>query len=60
MEKYRRNIRSFNVFEGHAFYTPAVGGMFASLGLLIFGALFGARVTARFTLSLGTEFTTVY
>lgn len=60
MEKYRRNIRSFNVFEGHAFYTPAVGGMFALLGLLIIGAFFGALVTALLTLILGTDFAMEY
>ena len=56
MQRNTRKVRSFDVFEGHAYYTPAVGGMFALLGLLLVGALFGSLVTALLTLALGSGF----
>ena len=44
MEKIRRKSKSYNVFEGHAHYTPGVSGMFALLGFLVIGAVFGSIV----------------
>ena len=60
MQRNTRKVRSFDVFEGHAYYTPAVGGMFALLGLLLVGALFGSLVTALLTLALGSGFALEY
>ena len=60
MDRIRRKTRSFDVFEGHAFYTPAVKGMFALLGLLVVGALFGSLVTILLTLACGASFATEY
>ena len=60
MERIRRKTRSFNVFEGHAHYTPAIRGMFALLGLLLVGALFGSLVTVLLTLIYGASFATEY
>ena len=60
MEKIRRKVRSFDFFSGHAFYTPALKGMFVLLGLLIVGALFGAAITAVLTLIYGQGFAAEY
>lgn len=56
MEQSRRKVRSFDVFAGHAFYTPGVKGMFVLLGLLLAGALMGTFVIFILTLGFGAEF----
>ena len=60
MEKIKRKVRSFDIFSGHAYYTPALKGMFALLGLLIVGALFGSLITGVLTLIYGQSFATEY
>ena len=51
MERTRRKVRSYDVFAGHAFYTPGIKGMFALLGLLIVGALLGSLIVFLLTLA---------
>ena len=60
METPLRKPKSFNVFEGHAFYPPDVGGMFALLGFLILGAILGSIVAVPFTLIYGKDFALEY
>jgi len=51
---------NWNVYATHAWYVPGVGGMFALLGWLIAGSLFGSLVTALFTLVFGSEIAMEY
>ena len=60
MNQKRRHVRSFNIFAGHAFYTPAIKGMFVLLLLLLAGALIGSMITALLTLIYGASFATEY
>ena len=60
MERIRRKVRNYNVFAGHAYYTPAVKGMFVLLLLLLLGALIGSLVTALLMLVYGNSFATEY
>ena len=60
MEINRRKVRSYDVFAGHAHYTPAWGGLFALLGLMLVGALLGSVVTLLLTKFYGPSFATEY
>ena len=60
MEIHRRKVRSYDVFAGHAHYTPAWGGLFALLGLMLVGALLGSVVTLLLTKFYGPSFATEY
>ena len=56
----RRKIRNYDLYRGHAYYVPGVGGMFALFGWFLLGGLLGGAVTAILTYFLGAEFTTTY
>ena len=56
----RRKIRNYDLYRGHAYYVPGVGGMFALFGWFLMGGLLGGAVTAILTYFLGAEFTTTY
>ena len=60
MERIRRKVRSYDLFSGHAFYTPAIQGMFVLLCLLIAGALFGSLITFILGLFYGPDFISEY
>ncbi len=60
METHPRKVRNYDVFAGHAHYTPALKGMFALLGLLIIGALFGSLIVGLLTLVYGPSFANEY
>ena len=56
----RRKIKDYDLYRGHAYYVPGVGGMFALFGWFLVGGLLGAVLTAILSLAFGTEFTTTY
>ena len=55
MAKLRRKIHSFDIFSGHAWYVPGVGGIFSLLLLLLAGVALGSLVTVIITFSLGAQ-----
>jgi len=56
MDKIKRKVHSFDIFSGHAFYTPAFKGIFVLLCLLIAGALFGSLIAFILGLCYGPDF----
>lgn len=46
MKLRARKVNNFDVYAGHSWYTPGVGGLFALFGWFLVGSLLGGIVTA--------------
>ena len=55
MKVFARKVNNWDLYAGHAWYVPGVGGMFALLGWFLVGNLLGSMVMGIFGLFLPAD-----